>query len=37
MSRDVLERCGRLFGKDNPDTLAAATSLSNVLRTMGET
>lgn len=34
---DVLERCTRIFGEGHPDTLAAAISLTNVQRTMGQT
>jgi tetratricopeptide (TPR) repeat protein len=37
MARDVYERCTRIFGNTHPDTLAAAISLANVQRTIGET
>ena len=33
---DVLERCTRIFGEGHPDTLAAAISLTNVQRTIGQ-
>jgi Tetratricopeptide repeat/NB-ARC domain len=32
----VFERCTTLFGPDNPDTLAAAVSLGNIQRTIGQ-
>lgn len=37
MATEVFERCGRIFGDDNPDTLAAAINLTNSQRTVGET
>jgi tetratricopeptide (TPR) repeat protein len=36
LARDVFERCTRLFGPDNPDTLAAAISFTNIQRTIGQ-
>jgi tetratricopeptide (TPR) repeat protein len=37
LADEVRERCLRLFGEDNPDTLAAAISLINIQRTIGQT
>lgn len=36
LAQDVFERCTRLFGAGHPDTLAAAMSLTNILRTVGQ-
>lgn len=35
MATDVFARCTRLFGTNHPDTLAAAISLTNLQRTLG--
>jgi Tetratricopeptide repeat/NB-ARC domain len=35
LARDTFEQCTRLFGADNPDTLAAAVSLANTQRAAG--
>jgi len=37
LAEDALERCKRRRGERNPDTMAAAISLSNLQRTMGQT
>jgi tetratricopeptide (TPR) repeat protein len=37
MASEVFERCTRIFGADNPDTLAAAINLINTQRSMGRT
>jgi len=37
MAADLFVRCTRIFGEDNPDTLAAAISLTNTQRTVGRT
>lgn len=37
MATEVFELCTRIFGDDNPDTLAAAINLTNTQRTMGQT
>jgi tetratricopeptide (TPR) repeat protein len=36
MATDVFAKCSRLFGKNHPDTLAAAISLTNLQRTLGK-
>ena len=37
LASDVHQRCLRLFGRGHPDTLAAAISLINIQRTLGQT
>ena len=37
LAGDIHQRCLRLFGRGHPDTLAAAISLINILRTLGQT
>jgi tetratricopeptide (TPR) repeat protein len=37
LSNEIHERCARLFGPSHPDTLAAAVSLINIQRTIGQT
>jgi tetratricopeptide (TPR) repeat protein len=37
LAAEVRERCARLFGERHPDTLAAAISLINIQRTIGQT
>jgi Tetratricopeptide repeat len=37
MAMDVFGRCSRRFGPDHPDSLAAANTLANVQRTIGQT
>ncbi|HEX9538783.1 MAG TPA: FxSxx-COOH system tetratricopeptide repeat protein [Streptosporangiaceae bacterium] len=37
LAEDVLNRSTRLFGAGHPDTLAAAISLTNIQRTIGQT
>jgi tetratricopeptide (TPR) repeat protein len=37
LSRSVFEQCERILGPNHPDTLAAAISLANIQRTVGET
>ena len=36
LAEDVFERCTRIFGEGHPDTLAAAISLTNIQRTLGQ-
>ena len=37
LAQEVFDLSGRLFGERNPDTMAAAISLTNIQRTMGRT
>ena len=37
LATDAFERCARRFGHSHPDTLAAAISLINIQRTVGQT
>jgi tetratricopeptide (TPR) repeat protein len=37
LAREVYELCRQLYGERNPDTMAAAISLTNIQRTIGET
>jgi tetratricopeptide (TPR) repeat protein len=37
IAREVFDLYGRLFGEGNPDTMAAAISLTNIQRTIGQT
>ena len=36
LANDVLAKCSKIFGEDHPDTLAAAISLTNIQRTVGQ-
>jgi tetratricopeptide (TPR) repeat protein len=37
LAQQVFDQCTRLLGPNNPDTLAAAISLTNIQRTIGQT
>lgn len=37
LAKDVLAKCRHIFGEVHPDTLAAAISLTNIQRTVGQT